>query len=93
MCKLCCTEVASVSICILAILSSVTLLLCYLYVVVDPEQKNVAFPSQEDVNNSNPKIATKGGYFIGKTIFQFASFLFIRMAFLLMKSIILLTIV
>ena len=76
MCKLCCTEVASdtssVPICILAILSSVTLLLCYLYLVVDPEQKNVAFPSQEDVNNSNPKIATKGGHFIGKTIFQFA---------------------
>ena len=55
--------------------------------IVDPEQKNVAFPSQEDVNNSNPKIATKGGHFIGKTIFQFAQILFIRMAFLLMISI------
>ena len=64
MCKLCCTEVASVSICILAILSSVTLLFCYLYVVVDPEQKNVAFPSQEDVNNSNPKIDTIGRHLI-----------------------------
>ena len=48
-----------------AILSSVTQLLCYLHVVVDPEQKNVAFPSQEDVNNSNPKIATKARHFLG----------------------------
>ena len=28
-------------------------------VIVKPEQKNAAFPSQEDVNNSNPKIATR----------------------------------
>ena len=30
--------------------------------IVNPEQKNAAFPWQnEDVNNSNPKIATLGG--------------------------------
>ena len=47
--------------------------------VVDPEQKNVAFPSQEDVNNSNPKIATKAGHLSGHTILKFAYFLFIRL--------------
>ena len=59
---------------ILSSVTAATLLLCCFALeclIVHPEQKNAAFPSQEDVNNSNPKIDTVGRHFIsGKSYFN-----------------------